>query len=78
MGSMPALSGTLVCAKKRDVVEYEGTLLLQGAHDDVKIKLLLDEIEDSVEPVERPKVTPKVVCANSVCYLSHTHTPTVC
>jgi len=31
MGSMPALSGTLVCAKKRDVVEYEGGYLALGS-----------------------------------------------
>lgn len=42
-----ALSGTLVTAKKHGVVQYEGQLLLQRAHDDVVIILLKQEIEDS-------------------------------
>lgn len=45
-----ALSGTLVAAKKRGVVKFEGHLLMQRMHDDVVIELLLDEIEDSPLP----------------------------
>ena len=45
-----ALSGTLVAAKKRGVVKYEGHLLMQRMHDDTVITLLLDEIEDSPLP----------------------------
>ena len=64
-----ALSGTLVAAKKRGVVECEllsrvlssepvalpddGSLLLQRMHDNVVITLLLDEIEDSPLPPVR-------------------------
>ncbi|KAL6072320.1 Eukaryotic translation initiation factor 3subunit A [Balamuthia mandrillaris] len=61
MGTMPALSATLVVAKKRGVVEYEGSLLLQGAHDGVIISMLKDEIEDSEIPEqeEREAVVPQ-------------------
>ncbi|KAI9379098.1 hypothetical protein POPTR_017G042432v4, partial [Populus trichocarpa] len=34
-----ALVGTLSAAKKRKVLSYEGELLLQGVHDNVKIIL---------------------------------------
>ncbi len=45
-----ALSGTLVAAKKRGVVNYEGQLLMKGMHDEVSIQLLRLEIEDSPLP----------------------------
>lgn len=48
--AMEALSGTLVAAKKRGVVQYEGQLLMQGMHDNVTIELLKETIEDSVIP----------------------------
>ncbi|KAK7092933.1 costars family protein ABRACL-like [Littorina saxatilis] len=35
-----ALVGTLRAAKRKKIVTYEGELLLQGVHDNVKIKLL--------------------------------------
>ena len=35
-----ALVGTLRAAKKRGIVEFEGQMLLKGAHDDVVIELL--------------------------------------
>ena len=44
---MPALSATLACAKKRGVVQFEGTMLMQGACDHVVITLLKEEIKDS-------------------------------
>ena len=44
---MPALSATLACAKKRGVVKFEGTMLMQGSSDNVLITLVKDEIEDS-------------------------------
>eukprot|EP00727_Mastigamoeba_balamuthi_P011182 m51a1_g6687 hypothetical protein (1010) ;mRNA; f:35863-39657 len=54
-----AISGTLVAARKRGVVEYEGGgLLLSGTHDDVVIRLLKDTIPDSALPAretEAPK-----------------------
>jgi len=33
--------------KKRDVLSYEGDMLMQGIHDKVLITLLKDDIEDS-------------------------------
>eukprot|EP01102_Stenamoeba_stenopodia_P019633 TRINITY_DN7463_c0_g1_i1.p1 TRINITY_DN7463_c0_g1~~TRINITY_DN7463_c0_g1_i1.p1 ORF type:complete len:508 (-),score=143.02 TRINITY_DN7463_c0_g1_i1:230-1753(-) len=45
--SMPALSATLACAKKRGVVDYDGVMLVQGVNDGVVITLIKDEIEDS-------------------------------
>lgn len=44
------ISGTLMTAKKRGVVAYDGQLLLQRVHDDVEIALLKMEIEDSPLP----------------------------
>jgi hypothetical protein len=35
-----ALVGTLRAAKRKKIVAYEGELLLQGVHDNVKIRLL--------------------------------------
>jgi len=61
-----AISGTLVAAKKRGVVEYDGMLLLSGPHNDVVITLKRTEIEDSpipdkeqylnqmIQPTEKP------------------------
>ena len=37
-----ALVGTLRAAKRKKIVTYEGELLLQGVHDNVKVKLLQD------------------------------------
>ena len=45
-----ALSGTLMTAKKRGVVDYDGQLLLQGQHNHVEIELLKTEIPDSPLP----------------------------
>eukprot|EP00013_Stygamoeba_regulata_P018772 CAMPEP_0177652920 /NCGR_PEP_ID=MMETSP0447-20121125/13427_1 /TAXON_ID=0 /ORGANISM="Stygamoeba regulata, Strain BSH-02190019" /LENGTH=556 /DNA_ID=CAMNT_0019156277 /DNA_START=166 /DNA_END=1836 /DNA_ORIENTATION=- len=46
--SMPALSATLACAKKRGVIKYDGpVMLMQGSSDSVRIVLLRDTIEDS-------------------------------
>jgi hypothetical protein len=50
MDVFEALSGTLMTAKKRKVVEYDGELLLQRVHDEVVIKLLLREINDTPLP----------------------------
>ena len=35
-----ALMGTLKAAKKRDLINYEGQLLLQGVHNHVEIEIL--------------------------------------
>ncbi|XP_033728352.1 costars family protein ABRACL-like [Pecten maximus] len=40
-----ALVGTLRAAKKKKYIKYEGELLLQGAHDNVDIELLVDEVQ---------------------------------
>ena len=40
-----ALVGTLRAAKRKKVIQYEGEMLLQGAHDNVPIVLLKDSIE---------------------------------
>lgn len=37
-----ALVGTLKAAKKKGVVDFQGQMLLKGAHDDVDIILLVD------------------------------------
>eukprot|EP00727_Mastigamoeba_balamuthi_P007220 m51a1_g3118 hypothetical protein (1833) ;mRNA; r:178494-185083 len=51
--SFEALSGTIVAARKRGVVSYEGGgLLLSGTHDAVVIALLKDAIEDSPLPAK--------------------------
>lgn len=50
MDIFEALSGTLVAAKKRGVVDYDGQLLMSGIHNDVAIKLLKQTIEDSPIP----------------------------
>jgi hypothetical protein len=54
-----ALSGTLVAAKKRGVVEYQGQLLMQGGHDNVVITLIKDTIEDSPLPKKEVAFKPK-------------------
>jgi len=56
--SMEALSGTLMTAKKRGVVSYEGTLLLQRIHDEVAITLLKHEIPDSPLPDHSKRKAP--------------------
>ncbi|QRV80870.1 Costars family protein [Ceratobasidium sp. AG-Ba] len=38
-----ALVGTLRAAKRKGVVNFQGQMLLQGAHDDVDVVLLQDE-----------------------------------
>lgn len=43
-------TGTLMTAKKRGVVDYEGQLLFQGQNDEVEIYLLKTEIEDTPLP----------------------------
>lgn len=40
-----ALVGTLRAAKRKKIIQYEGEMLLQGAHDNVPIVLLKDSIE---------------------------------
>jgi len=37
-----ALVGTLRAAKKRKIIQYDGELLLQGVHDKVEIKLIVN------------------------------------
>lgn len=37
-----ALVGTLKAAKKRNVISFESELLLQGVHDNVDIRLLVE------------------------------------
>lgn len=37
-----AIVGTLRAAKRKKIVTYDGELLLQGVHDNVPIKLLVD------------------------------------
>merc|ERR1719337_329792 len=38
-----ALVGTLKSAKKRKIIDFQGQMLLKGAHDSVLIKLLVAE-----------------------------------
>ncbi|KAG8723236.1 hypothetical protein FRC09_004171 [Ceratobasidium sp. 395] len=38
-----ALVGTLRAAKRKGVVNFQGQMLLQGAHDDVDVVLMEDE-----------------------------------
>jgi len=57
--SMEALSGTLMTARKRGVVNYDGTLLMQRIHDDVVITLLKHEIPDSPLPDHSKRAAPK-------------------
>jgi len=40
-----ALVGTLRAAKRKKIIQYEGEMLLQGAHDNVPIVLLKDSYE---------------------------------
>ncbi|XP_060079070.1 costars family protein ABRACL-like [Ylistrum balloti] len=40
-----ALVGTLRAAKRKKYITYKGEMLLQGAHDDVDIVLLVEEVE---------------------------------
>ena len=40
-----ALVGTLRAAKKRKMVDFEGQMLLKGAHDDVMIEVLKSSSE---------------------------------
>jgi hypothetical protein len=48
--TMPALAATLVVAKKRGVIDFEGTMLAQGISDHIVIHLLSDDvIEDSAD-----------------------------
>jgi len=56
--SMEALSGTLMTAKKRGVVSYDGSLLLQRVHDNVVITLLKDSIPDSPLPDHSKRKQP--------------------
>ena len=39
-----ALVGTLRAAKRKKIITYEGEILLQGAHDNVPVTLLKDEL----------------------------------
>lgn len=39
-----ALVGTLRAAKRKKLIKYEGEILLQGAHDNVPITLLKEEV----------------------------------
>jgi len=56
--SMEALSGTLMTAKKRKLVSYDGALLLQRVHDDVVITLLVREFPDSPLPDHSKRKAP--------------------
>jgi len=38
-----ALVGTLRAAKKKKIIQFQGQMLLKGAHDDVVITLLTDD-----------------------------------
>jgi len=51
-----ALSGTLLAAKKKGAVQYEGAMLLMGAHDNVVITLIKDTIGDT--PLPTPDKSP--------------------
>merc|ERR1712096_413388 len=44
---MEALSGTLITAKKQNIISYEGQLLMQRVHDDATIILLVDDFQGS-------------------------------
>eukprot|EP00793_Prasinoderma_coloniale_P002879 PRCOL_00002361-RA len=43
-----ALNGTLRAAKRLKIVDFEGQMLLQGAHDDVDVVLLKHPSEEDV------------------------------
>merc|ERR1719160_848418 len=47
-GIFEAIVGTLKAAKKRGLIDFQGEMLLAGAHDDVEIKIL----KQSVAPPE--------------------------
>ena len=50
-------------AKKRQVVSYEGTLLLPRIHDDVEITLLLSSIPDTPLPDHSKRDTAAAAAA---------------
>lgn len=54
-------AGTLMTAKKRGVVAYDGQLLLQGVHNNVEICLLKTEIPDTALP-DHTKVSQSCTC----------------
>eukprot|EP00050_Salpingoeca_kvevrii_P022717 m.131067 g.131067 ORF g.131067 m.131067 type:complete len:647 (+) comp9803_c0_seq1:592-2532(+) len=60
-----ALAGTLLTAKKKKVVDYDGQLLLQRAHDDVVITLLKTSIEDSTPEMYMRQYMPSAAVAAS-------------
>lgn len=45
--TMPALAATLLQAKKRNIVDFEGDMLMQGVHDNVRITVLTTEVKDT-------------------------------
>merc|ERR1712100_670443 len=68
----PALSATLAVAKKRDVVTYDGDMLMQGVHSNVVITLIRDEIEDtpdfqSVIGIQPIKLNDDSTFGTSIC-----------
>jgi len=78
--SMEALSGTLMTAKRRGVVSYDGSLLLQRVHDQVRITLLKREIPDSPLPDHSKRKAPPIkpdafataqIIGNEKCFKCH-------
>jgi len=59
-GTMSALSATLTVAKKKGVVDFEGDMLMQGAHDTVTIALLKESFVHSTPPVNVQPVSPRM------------------
>jgi len=55
--TMPALAATILQAKKRGIVEYDGQMLMQGTNDNVVIKLISDVVVDS-NPYKSVQLNP--------------------
>lgn len=45
--TMPALSATLLQAKKRNIVQFEGDMLMQGTHDHIHVTIITEEVSDT-------------------------------
>merc|ERR1712048_1481000 len=46
-----AINGTLRTAKKRQIIDFKGQMLLKGPHDNVPIILLVqNDVDDDIEP----------------------------
>lgn len=58
--TMPALAATLLQAKKRGIVKFEGDMLMQGTHDNVEVTLLTETVADT-KIFRSAKFTPEEI-----------------